>query len=74
MGRRSDYPPPENKTRWANGEWWEWLAIFFAIAALWPVILRWDGIVWDLALFAALVLMVVVFVRRARRMKSSWKS
>ena len=76
MGRRKDYPLPSSvgdEEKWAKGEWWEWLAIFFSIAALWPVILRWDGIIWDLALFGALVLMIMVFLRRARRMKRSWK-
>ena len=59
---------------WAKGEWWEWIAIFYAIAALWPKILRWDGILWDIALFAAAGLMIWVFLRRARRMKDTWKS
>jgi hypothetical protein len=51
---------------------WETLAIFFAIAALWPWLLRGplnlpDWLTWGL-LAAALALMIAVFVRRARRM------
>lgn len=57
---------------WARGEWWEWIAIFFAIFALWPKILRWDGIVWDIALWSAVILMVIVFLRRSRRLRKTW--
>jgi cobalamin synthase len=60
--------------KFAKGEWWEWIAILFSIVALWPKILMWQGIAWDLVLLGALVLMVIVFVRRARRTKRSWKS
>jgi|GEM_PF-1184225 len=70
--QRKDFDPPRRE-QWAPGEWWEWLAIFFAIAALWPKILRWESVVWDIALLAAMVLMIVVFVRRVRRMRRSWK-
>ena len=59
--------------RGVPGEWWEWLAIFFATATLWPKILRWDHIVWDVLLWTALVLMFVVMRRRVRRMRRSWK-
>jgi len=71
---RGDPPEQERPRGWAKGEWWEWLAIFFAIAALWPKILRWQGVTWDLVLWAALILMIVVFVRRTRRMRRSWKA
>ena len=51
---------------------WEWVAIFFAIAALWPRIianvLHWPAwLTWGL-LVVALALMVLVFVRRVRRL------
>lgn len=77
--RRRSKPssPGADETRkrssWAKGEWWEWIAIFFAILALWPKILRWHGFVWDIVLWAMLALMVVVFVRRTRRMRRRWR-
>jgi hypothetical protein len=52
---------------------WEWLAIFFAIAAIWPKILRWPSIIWDATLLVAAGLMVWVFIRRSRRIRESWK-
>ena len=66
-----DSPAP--KTRWAKGEWWEWLLIFFAIAALWPKVLSWPGIWWDIILWVALGLMVWVTIRRSKRLKREWK-
>ena len=83
MGSRRRRPVPDDITpsaanpaddrRWAPGEWWEWLAIFFAIAALWPRILRWDHIIWDVLLWSALALMFVVMRRRLRRVRRSGK-
>jgi hypothetical protein len=61
------------REQWAKGELWEWIAIFLSIAALWPKILRWPGILSDVAVFAAAILMIWVFIRRARRMKESWR-
>ena len=65
--------PPKRPTRWASGEWWEWLLIFVAMAAMWPKILHLPGIHWDLILWSALGLMVWVFVRRMKRFKQEWK-
>jgi hypothetical protein len=73
---RGKIPPPptdDGKHRLAPGEWWEWPAIFFAIAALWPKILRWEHIGWDFVLWGALALMLIVLRRRMRRMRESWK-
>lgn len=67
--RQSDDPPKGL----APGEWWEWIAIFLAIAALWPKILGWEGIIWDIAMLGALAAMVVVFIRRSRRMRKAWR-
>ena len=67
---RKDRPP----RGLAPGEWWEWIAVFIAIAALWPKILRWDGIIWDLALIGALGLMILVFIRRSRRLREAWRN
>lgn len=48
---------------------WETAAIFFAIFALWPWRLKWEPrALWSSVLVAALLLMVLVAVRRIRRM------
>ncbi len=67
-----DIEPPKRQS-FARGEWWEWLLVFLAIAALWPTIMRWEGIWWDLALWAALAAMIWVFIRRSRRIKEEWR-
>ena len=77
MEPRSRRPRPTPDTpptsQWAPGEWWEWIAIFYAIAMLWPKILRWTHPAWDVCLWVAAVLMVVILVRRVRRTRRSWK-
>jgi fatty acid desaturase len=46
---------------------WETVAIFLAIASLWPAyILNLDGQVWKWISYVMLALMVVVAVRRLR--------
>lgn len=57
----------------APGEWWEWIAIFFAIASLWPKILRWPSFAWDVVIWVAMALMIVVLLRRIRRMRHEWR-
>ena len=48
---------------------WETAAIFFAIFAIWPWRLGWEPkALWYSVLAAALLLMVLVAVRRIRRM------
>ena len=73
--RKTPIPEPEPPKRqsFAHGEWWEWLLTFLAIAALWPTIMRWEGIWWDVALWAVLAAMIWVFIRRSRRVKEEWK-
>lgn len=46
---------------------WETVAIFFAILAMWPMILRWEGLIFKIILYFALLLMVLVLVRRWKR-------
>ena len=65
--------PEAPKTRWAKGEWWEWVLIIVSVLALWPKILSWPGIIWDIVLFTALGLMIWVFVRRSKRLRREWK-
>ncbi len=62
-----------SRKKLAPGEWWEWLAIFFAIASLWPKILRWPGITWDIVIWVAMALMIVVLLRRIRRTRNAWR-
>jgi len=45
--------------------WWETVAIFLAIAAIWPAyILKWPGVGWRVVSYVALAAMVVVLARR----------
>jgi hypothetical protein len=49
--------------------WWEDAAVVLAIGSLWPVVLRWPGVLWQIVLYGMAVLMIVVFVRRLRRLR-----
>ncbi len=71
--REQDSGTERPESKWAPGEWWEWLAIFFAMAAMWPKILSWEHIVWDFLLWTGLALMLIVLRRRARRIRETWK-
>ena len=51
---------------------WESVAILLAIAALWPKIFAPQSLVSDLLLYAALVLMIVVLVRKLLRFQKLW--
>ena len=46
---------------------WETVAIFFAIVAMWPLVLRWEGPIFQVLLYLALLVMIVVFVRRWKK-------
>ncbi len=43
--------------------------IFVAIFALWPVILGWDGWVWEVLKYAAAGGLIWIFTRRVKRYK-----
>ena len=44
---------------------WEVVAIFVALASLWPAyILQWEGVHWHILSYAMLALMAFIFVRR----------
>ncbi|MSS73972.1 MAG: hypothetical protein EXS64_21175 [Candidatus Latescibacteria bacterium] len=43
--------------------------IILSILALWPAILGWDHIVYDLMKYAALAGLVLIFIRRRKRYK-----
>ena len=47
----------------------ETLIIFLAIISLWPVILRWEGLIWKLLMYIFLFLLVVIFVARVNRFR-----
>jgi hypothetical protein len=57
---------------------WERIATFLAIFLLWPKIwAHWTHRPWPLAdvlMYAALLLMLVVFIRKAVRISRYWKS
>lgn len=46
---------------------WETVAILFAIVAMWPLVLRREGPVFQVLLYLALLVMIVVFVRRWKK-------
>jgi hypothetical protein len=41
--------------------------IILSILALWPTILGWDHVVYDLLRYAALAGLVLIFIRRLKR-------
>ncbi len=43
------------------------LLILLSIFALWPVILGWEGWVWEVLKYLAVVGLIWIFVRRVRR-------
>jgi len=49
---------------------WEVLAIFLALASLWPPILRWKHPFWKVFMYGMLGVMAVLFVLNVRRL---WK-
>jgi hypothetical protein len=62
---------PDNGRR---GRLFEDVFILFCVLSLWPVILGWDHILYQLLLYGALAGLVFVFVRRARRFSQARKS
>ncbi|HPD15590.1 MAG TPA: hypothetical protein PLE19_11595 [Planctomycetota bacterium] len=55
-------PPPASSRRFPL---WETVAIFLAIASLWPAyILKWEGPGWRVLSYVMLAVMAAVFVRR----------
>jgi Flp pilus assembly protein TadB len=45
--------------------------ILLCIVTLWPVILDWTGVVYDVLLYVALAGLVFIFARRIRRFRAS---
>lgn len=58
----ADQPDPERRARMLED-----IFILFCVLALWPVILGLQHVLYEVLLYAALVGLVLVFVRRARR-------
>ena len=46
------------------------LFILLSVFALWPGILRWEGLVWQYLQYAALVGLVWILVRRVNRYRN----
>ncbi|MBT4098965.1 MAG: hypothetical protein HOM68_29830 [Gemmatimonadetes bacterium] len=57
-------PPPEPENK---GRRLEDIFILVCVLALWPVVLGLDHILYEVALYGALIGLVVIFVRRVRR-------
>ena len=45
--------------------------IIISIFSLWPVILGWQGILYQAILYRALIGLLIIFVRRVRRFKQA---
>ncbi|MEE3234311.1 MAG: hypothetical protein VX294_09110 [Candidatus Latescibacterota bacterium] len=45
--------------------------IIISIFSLWPVILDWQGILYQAILYGALIGLLIIFVRRVRRFKQA---
>tara|TARA_S200000501_G_scaffold238262_1_gene223301 strand:- start:38 stop:259 length:222 start_codon:yes stop_codon:yes gene_type:complete len=45
--------------------------VIISIFSLWPVILGWDGILYQTILYCALIGLIIIFVRRVRRFKKA---
>jgi len=45
--------------------------IIISIFSLWPVILGWQGILYQAILYGALIGLLIIFVRRVRRFKQA---
>jgi len=47
------------------------LFILVSIVALWPVVLGWQGLAYEIMLYAALAGLVYIFFRRIRRFREA---
>ena len=56
---------PEDPTK--QGRMLEDIFILLCILSLWPVILGWQGVLYQVILYAALVGLIFILVRRVRR-------
>lgn len=45
--------------------------ILVSILALWPVVLGWQGLIYEIALYAALAGLIYIFIRRMRRFRAA---
>ena len=45
--------------------------ILVSILALWPVVLGWEGFIYELVLYAALAGLVYIFYRRMQRFRAA---
>ena len=52
----------------------ETVAIFLGILSLWPKILGWRHIAFDILLYLFLGLMILIAIRRVRMLKKAFKS
>jgi len=45
--------------------------ILISIISLWPVVLGWEGLAYEIMLYAALVGLIYIFFRRMRRFREA---
>lgn len=62
--------PPEEREPQGERRIWIVLEDIFIVASvfsLWPMILGWQGIVWEYTKYVAAIGLVIIFLRRMRR-------
>ncbi len=61
----------EERDSGKRGRLFEDIFILVSILALWPVVLGWQGLVYEIALYAALAGLIYIFFRRMRRFRAA---
>ena len=59
-------PTPGSKARRIED-----IFILLCVASLWPVILGWDGLLYEAGLYIALAGLIFIFIRRVRRFRKA---
>jgi hypothetical protein len=62
-------PPHPNSSNDKKQRRFEDIFIILCIFSLWPVVLGWRAPIYEFLLYAALVGLVIVFIRRTKRLR-----
>jgi len=77
MGKLLDVPSPPGKPAaiegWRSWRWVEDIVIVLAVLTLWPTILGWSGLFYQLLQILALGVLVGILVRRIGRFRAEKK-
>lgn len=64
-------PPPKQDNPGRTARLLEDIFILVCILSLWPVVMGWQGPIYQVILYAALTGLVVILVRRVRRLHAA---